>query len=1424
MRLLSLEVEHFGPIRSATLELCPGLNVLYGPNDIGKSHLAEALRAVLLLVPSSVRHEAYVPWGSDVTPEVTLAFQTDATQRWRVRKTFGTGTKGTALLERATGDGAFHTEAKGREVEGRLRALLRWGVQPPGTGGKRGASGLPETYLSRLLIGRQAEVSAIFGASLADDPEDSGKQRLTEALHALAQDPLFGKVLARTQDKVNQAFSAGGGHRRAKDSPLVRVREEVRTAEQRLTDLRQQAAGGASLQSQLAQLLAERTAEAERVAEAQGRLAQVRESHARAQARRAAGGEVDEARRALDAVRATHQAATTKATELESLRAALTVADAEHARARTHVLEAQRGVRTAEERLEAVKAERAGAVQLRRQTLETRRVELEGARADASRRADAARKVGALANDADARTREHDGAREDVARLEASAAQAEATFRLATARRAELEGRRLAGDAAEAEGALATTRADLERATAALSAASAALEQAEARQTEARERLQRAQSEDGAQQRALKEEELARRRLEAQAACERADAEAGRARAAGAAAERAATLARALEDRRADERQAATSVSAAEDALSIAQAESERLQLAGAYLEWRAASTRLEEAERAAAELAALHDQTAAVRRQADVLEAELAMRPLPDSALLGPFRALERELGAAEARLDVGVSVLVTARQGFELGEAVDGAPPDTTVAEPGDELECSARQQLRLTIGDVAELTIRGGRPQDRQVADQLRERWRLEVEPVLAAARAPDLVAVEALVREAAERRAQVASLRQQAAALVVQVDRLGDVAGQVEGARHTVGERLAALDGSDPAALEKDAAGLGLLAPAGPLFSSPKTAVRSPAATLEARRSAAEDRIARARTALEAVRVERGQAALRVETATRDVEEARLAEATLAAALGAPSDEVLRRAEAAKGAAKAALAAVEHEHASLANEQSTALADARDALQKAEVARSNARRACDDARGAREAAHAVVSVAEAQLQVKRQAAASVDLPALEKVRREREQELVQVGGAPTGSDTAPTAADLVRFERAATTAREALSTARASLAGREAARVAAVASLDGAAKDLGADWKVALPAAESSLTSATSELAGVTAELTSLEQRRDEAIEAARRDLTTASARLADAETQEQARAQGREGAKAAVDMAQGQLGALQELAARHDLVAAEAAVAGRQAHHDGLPAPDATLAHDDATLQANEQAASEVAQALDRANLAVNRLQGQIEITGGAVIQERIKDAEDSLERLRQREAEVELDYAAWKLLGDVLVEAEARQQTHLGEKLVGPVSRRFRELTRASYGPLALGPDLETAGISVAGALRTVDALSVGTRDQLSAILRLTVAAQLESTLVLDDQLAQSDPGRLDWFSNLLREIARETQVLVLTCRPGDYLAPAEFPDAGSSSRGATDGRLRAIDLQRVQLRVHEPDMSPTPDVRGVDG
>jgi uncharacterized protein YhaN len=142
--------------------------------------------------------------------------------------------------------------------------------------------------------------------------------------------------------------------------------------------------------------------------------------------------------------------------------------------------------------------------------------------------------------------------------------------------------------------------------------------------------------------------------------------------------------------------------------------------------------------------------------------------------------------------------------------------------------------------------------------------------------------------------------------------------------------------------------------------------------------------------------------------------------------------------------------------------------------------------------------------------------------------------------------------------------------------------------------------------------------------------------------------------------------------------------------------------------------------------------------------------------------------------------------------------------------LGGPIVQRFSDLTEGRYGALALGPDLETDKITVVGEGRSVGSLSVGTRDQLSIIFRLTLAEQLRSVVVLDDQLTQSDSQRMTWLRDLIRQTAANIQILVFTCRPADYLSPAELKPPKRPDY-LTIG-VRSIDLaQKIERSGSQP-------------
>ena len=97
------------------------------------------------------------------------------------------------------------------------------------------------------------------------------------------------------------------------------------------------------------------------------------------------------------------------------------------------------------------------------------------------------------------------------------------------------------------------------------------------------------------------------------------------------------------------------------------------------------------------------------------------------------------------------------------------------------------------------------------------------------------------------------------------------------------------------------------------------------------------------------------------------------------------------------------------------------------------------------------------------------------------------------------------------------------------------------------------------------------------------------------------------------------------------------------------------------------------------------------------------------------------------------------------------------------------------ELTAGRYDRFAIGPTLAAEGVELAGTRREFGSLSVGTQEQLATVLRLTIAEKIGSTLVLDDQLVQSDASRMLWLRTFMAECAEKFQILVLTCRAQEY-------------------------------------------------
>ena len=256
MKLVSVRVEHFRCIRTAKIEFGGGLNVLHGPNDLGKSSLAHAIRAALLLQSTATEHRDFVSWYDSEGPFVELVFESEPQRIWRVRKTFGTTS---SSLEWSRDGVDFAPEVRGRQVDERLSEILRWGVAPPG--GKGRPKGMPMTFLTTALLAEQDRVGAIFDQALGADSDESGKKQLMSALQAMAENPLFKTVLACVQERVDEAFNISEGEakkKRGRNSPWVKLNEEIQRKQQCSHDCEQELQKTTAIEIEIQQLRARR--------------------------------------------------------------------------------------------------------------------------------------------------------------------------------------------------------------------------------------------------------------------------------------------------------------------------------------------------------------------------------------------------------------------------------------------------------------------------------------------------------------------------------------------------------------------------------------------------------------------------------------------------------------------------------------------------------------------------------------------------------------------------------------------------------------------------------------------------------------------------------------------------------------------------------------------------------------------------------------------------------------------------------------------------------------------------------------------------------------------------------------------------------------------------------------------------------------
>jgi chromosome segregation ATPase len=1280
MRLVKLSVQRFQCIETAELELGPHLNILYGPNDLGKSSLAWAIRAVLLLQHGSSHAERFSSWYAAGEPRVALTFCDDSGRYWRVTKTFG-GSSGRSELESSKDGQVFTMEEKARSVDEKLRMLLRWGLATPGG---KGRTGVPESFLTHVLLADQAQDSVrkiLFEPKLDKDADESGRERLVAALDAFAQDPLFKTILDQAAGSMQRAFTPKGQRKRSAGSPWLEASERIK-----------------ALRGDKDQFEA-------RVKETALVETRIRDLHGRHDAVAAELTEAEEA----------HQVA---ARQFEAKKQR----DVLHG----EVQSLQQRIRDAETMAKQIEVASDGAAKLESEAGAAE----ESAKQAAARAAQAETELNALRRQLDTALHDDPDTERRIAELQAAVGHTESQMREAitvvgAARDALRTAGRLAADLAAEDAAVQKTSAIADAADAASAVASREVDRARKALTDAQDRQRDARSHDRAQARELRRKDLENRALSL--ASQRAQIDATLQRA-----QHVVELSAQRGKAEAAVRATRDQLAATDGEITACEAEHKKLEGAGAglaqlhaYGRFRQLREELAKATQAREDAERERGRAVEFRERAERLQSAVRAS-LPTAEQIQELDGLRQRLQVAEAALGGGLSVEVRPKRSVTVQATRDGATDP--MATGSERVTLTAKRSIALAIDDWLDIEITAGEGAARRTAADLRARWLREGEPVLVehGVASPEELRLararsDGAVRDIADAIREAENAEQRAS-----------LVGDVDAA--TVRDQLTAAESELGAADRED-----LATRFARLGASWQTGLRTRSIDLEAQ-------LGSSRTRLEHKRA--GIAKLEAQRDAHQAEVARL------------EAEVERAQAELPGPGTAIVASCEADQLALAAEQNGLERQ----LAALTTGASEEERASDDAVVA---AAAALQTAEANAQARQDAAQT----------------------ARAAQVRASTRLDTIR-----TTARQ------FDAQGEWAAR------LDGgdARLPVGA-WEVAVRRAEDQLERARAAHAAATAASTDARAVRDAAVQSLRR-------KVQDAEDASRK-------ARSRIDAAEAHHKQLitQHAAAVLGLSEMKVKVAG--IHVDELRAEIAKRRArvlelepeigrvDEAEVTALEQKIGRLRAELRELDEELAKAKGALEQVGGAVVRERLAEIGQAIQQAEQREHEVEVEYEAWRLLHDTLREAESKESAHLGRALAGPVGARFRQLTGGRYGDIELGAQLEAGGIHVAGGLREIGMLSAGTQDQLATLLRVCIAQQLRSAIILDDHLTQSDPARVAWFNTTLREAAENVQIILITCRPQEVLAPDELCGPGQTHRASADGRVHAVDMAAVIRR-----------------
>lgn len=169
---------------------------------------------------------------------------------------------------------------------------------------------------------------------------------------------------------------------------------------------------------------------------------------------------------------------------------------------------------------------------------------------------------------------------------------------------------------------------------------------------------------------------------------------------------------------------------------------------------------------------------------------------------------------------------------------------------------------------------------------------------------------------------------------------------------------------------------------------------------------------------------------------------------------------------------------------------------------------------------------------------------------------------------------------------------------------------------------------------------------------------------------------------------------------------------------------------------------------------------------------LSRLEGQAEAIGSAA------SLKQRLAELQAQAVQLQTRYDAINQARELVSAENAALSARISPQITRLAASYLAYLTADNYQEIRLDANFRAKTAGADGRLLSELQLSSGARDQLYLALRLAVCQVLagakEAPLILDDPFLTSDDARTARGVALLKELGRERQIILLTCRKAD--------------------------------------------------